>query len=80
MFMNVHKILSSLYENCKTSYLTFQLVYFYLFIVSLMLTITEQMLFTTKNNNKMVININTLVKKPIEHKKFQIKKQKIKYP
>ena len=45
-----------------------------------MLTITEQMLFTTKNNNKMVININTLVKKPIEHKKFQIEKQKIKYP
>ena len=33
-----------------------------------MLTITEQILFTIKNNNKMLIDVNTQVKKPIEHK------------
>ena len=32
-----------------------------------MLTITEQILFTIKNSNKMLIDVNTLVKKPIEH-------------
>ena len=42
-------------------------IYFYLFILSLMLTITEQILFTIKNSNKMLIDVNTLVKKPIEH-------------
>ena len=31
-----------------------------------MLTITKQILFTTKNSNKMLIDVNTLVKKPIE--------------
>ena len=38
-----------------------------------MLTITEQILFTIKNSNKILIDINTLVKKPIEHKKNYIK-------
>ena len=33
-----------------------------------MLTITEQILFTIKNSNKILIDVNTLVKKPIEHK------------
>ena len=37
-----------------------------------MLTITEQILFTIKNSNKMLIDVNTLVKKPIEHKTFYI--------
>ena len=40
---------------------------FILFILFLMLTITEQMLFAIKNSNKMLIDVNTLVKKPIEH-------------
>ena len=35
-----------------------------------MLTITEQILFTIKNSNKMLIDVYTLVKKPIEHKIF----------
>ena len=35
-----------------------------------MLTITEQILFTVKNSNKMLIEVNTLVKKPIEYKTF----------
>ena len=40
------------------------LFYFtYLFILSLMLTITEQILFTIRNSNKMLIEVNTLVKK-----------------
>ena len=42
---------------------------FYLFIYSLMLAITEQILFTRKNSNKMLIEVNNLVKKPIEHKR-----------
>ena len=42
--------------------------FIYLFILSLMLTMTEQILFTIKNNNKMLIDANTLVKKAIEHK------------
>ena len=33
-----------------------------------MLTITEQILFTIKNGNKILIDVSTLVKKPIEHK------------
>ena len=33
-----------------------------------MLTITEKMLFTIKNSNKMLIDVNTIVKKPTEHK------------
>ena len=44
----------------------------YLFSVSLMLTITEQILFTIKNSNKMLIDVNTLVKTAIEHKTFYI--------
>ena len=44
--------------------------FIYLFILSLMLTITEQILFTIKNSNKMLIDVNTLVKKPIEHNTF----------
>ena len=40
-----------------------------------MLTVTEQKLFTTKTNNKMLIDVKTLVKKPIAHKTFyKIKK------
>ena len=38
-----------------------------------MLASTEQILFTIKNSNKMLIDVNTLVKKPIEHRKFYIK-------
>ena len=37
-----------------------------------MLIITEQILFTIKNSNKMLIDVKTLVKKPIEHKTFYI--------
>ena len=36
--------------------------------------LTEQILFTTKNSNKMLVKVNTQVKKPIEHKKIYIKK------
>ena len=43
-------------------------IYFYLSILSLTLTITEWILFTINNSNKMLIDVNTLVKKPIEHK------------
>ena len=43
-----------------------------------MLTITKQILFTIKNSNKMLIDVNTLVKKPIEHKTFYKKRNKIK--
>ena len=35
-----------------------------------MVTITEQILFTIKNSNKMPIDVYTLVNKPIEHKNF----------
>ena len=38
-----------------------------------MLTITEQILFIIKNSNKMLIGVNTLVKKPIEYKTLYIK-------
>ena len=38
----------------------------YFFILSLMLIITEQILFTVKNNNKMLIDVDTLFKNPIE--------------
>ena len=37
-----------------------------------MLTMTEQILFTINNSKKMLIDVNTLVKKPIEHKTFYI--------
>ena len=37
-----------------------------------MLTITEQILFTIKSSNKIPIDVNTLVKKPIEQKTFYI--------
>ena len=48
-----------------------------------MLTITEQILFTIKNSSKMLIDVNTVVKKKqkkktIEYKTFYIKRQKIK--
>ena len=39
-----------------------------------MLTITEQILFAIKNSKKMLIEVNTLVKKPIEHKIVYIRK------
>ena len=35
-----------------------------------MLTITEQILLTMKDSNKILIDVNTLVKKPIKHKTF----------
>ena len=35
-----------------------------------MLIVTEQMLFTIKISNKMLIDVNTLVKNPIEYKTF----------
>ena len=38
-----------------------------------MFTNTEQILFTIKDTNKMLIDVNILVKKPIEHKAFYIK-------
>ena len=39
-----------------------------------MLKITEQILFTIKNSNKMLTDFNTLVEKqPIENKTFYIK-------
>ena len=41
-----------------------------------MFTITEQILFTIKNSNKMLTDVNNLVKKPIEHKKFSKKEIK----
>ena len=46
---------------------------FDLFILFLMLPITEQILFTIKINNKMQIDFSTLVKKTIEQKKCYIK-------
>ena len=50
------------------------LFYFNLFILSIILTITEQVLLTIKNRNKMLIDVITLVKKPIEHKTYYIYK------
>ena len=44
-----------------------------------MLTITEQILFTIQNTNKMLTCVNTLVKKPIEHDTFYIKKVLLKF-
>ena len=55
-------------EIPKNSPLFLFIYLFYLSILSLMLTITEQILFIIKNSNKMLIDVNTLVKKPIEHK------------
>ena len=43
-----------------------------------MLTITEQTLFTIKNSNKMLIDVNILVEKPIEHNTFYKKENKTK--
>ena len=37
-----------------------------------MLTIAGQILFAIKNSNKMLIDVNTLVKKPVERKAFYI--------
>ena len=57
----------------KTTHLPsiyFIYLFIYLFILSLTSTNTEQILFTIKNSNKMLIDINTLVKNPIEHKTF----------
>ena len=41
-----------------------------------MLRNTEQILVAIKNRYKMLIDVNALVKKPIEHKKFYVKKVK----
>ena len=43
-----------------------------------MLTITEQILLTIKNSNKMLIDVNTLVEKPIEYNIFYKKENKTK--
>ena len=43
-----------------------------------MLTITEQVLFTIKNSNKMLIDVSTLIKKSFEHKTFYIYIKKVK--
>ena len=51
--------------------------YFILFILSLILTVTEK-IFTIKYSNEMLIDVNTLVKKPIEHRAFYKKRNKIK--
>ena len=48
-------------------------LFIYLFIYSLMLTMTEQILFAIKNSNKRLIDVNTLVKKPIKHETFYVK-------
>ena len=50
-----------------------EFIYLFFLILSLMLTNTEHILFTIKISNKMLIDINTLAKKPIEHMKFYIK-------
>ena len=42
---------------------------FILSILSLMLTITKQILFTIKNSSKMLIDVNTLVKSKQTKKK-----------
>ena len=49
-------------------------IYLFLFILSLILTITEQILFAIKNSNKMLIDVNILVKKLMEHNTFYRKK------
>ena len=41
-----------------------------------MLTVTEQILFTIKNSNKMLTEVNILLKKPIQHKKKLYQKHK----
>ena len=46
---------------------------FILFILSLTLTITEQILLTIKNSSKILLDVNTLVKKPSEHKALYIR-------
>ena len=52
----------------------FSFIYlFILFILSLTLTITEQILLTIKNSSKILFDVNTLVKKPSEHKTLYIK-------
>ena len=42
-----------------------------------MFTITEQILFTIKNSYNMLIDVNTLVKKPVQHKTFSETTKKI---
>ena len=55
-------------------------LFIYLFIYCWQLqTITEQILFTMKNSNKMLIDVNTLIKKPVEHKTFYKRNMKMKY-
>ena len=46
---------------------------FILFILSLTLTIAEQILLTIKNSSKILLDVNTLVKKPSEHKTLYIR-------
>ena len=41
-----------------------------------MLTITEQIEFAIKNSNKMLIDVNNLVKKLTEHNAFDKKRNK----
>ena len=49
-----------LYHTVLGSY-NIQDLFIYLFILSLMLAIKEQILFKTKNSNKMLIYVNTIV-------------------
>ena len=67
---------SGLSEESAVLFRGFFLCLFDLFILFLMLPITEQILFTIKINNKMQIDFSTLVKKTIEHKKCYIKNTK----
>ena len=43
---------------------------FYLLTLSLMLTITQQILFTIKNSNKMLFDVKTLLKNVLNIKHF----------
>ena len=91
IFKNLQKALqaspsrhSSRDEACLTQYFSnFSLndgfYLFISFILSLMLTITKQILFTIKNSNTMLIDVNTLVKKILlKTKHFLKKRNKIK--
>ena len=59
--------------SCTNTHLFIYL--FILFVLYLLLRITEQTLFAIKNSNKMLIYVNTLVKKPIEHRIFYEEKK-----
>ena len=58
---------SNISDNDFGSIWKWGLIYLFLFILSLILTITEQILFAIKNSSKMLIDVNILVKKLMEH-------------